>query len=345
MSIRSRLAIRTRFRAIAQRIRPPEPRPLILMYHRITDDPLDFWDIAVSPARFDEHLDVLRRTRRPLPLDNFVRDLRAGSLPANAVALTFDDGYVDNLLAAKPRLAAADVPATVYITTGFVGETAALWWDELARRILVEDGPSTFELAVSGKRMSFDIGGEPPVSGTTGLPWSARRWQKVPRRRAAIKSIWENIRGLSDAERELVMDQLRLIFPERHYQAWTGRVMTKAEVCSLVADGLVTIGAHTLTHPVLPDLEPDACQREIKESKRVCEALIGAPVKSFAYPYGDFNTAAHRAVSSSGFTFACSTLRAPVNPASDIFTLPRIHISDFNGDIFERTLRSVSALD
>src|SRR5712692_6463733 len=129
MGIRSRLRIRTRLRSFAYRIWPPEPKPLILTYHRIADEPVDFFRLAVSPARFEEQLDVLRRTRHPLPLAQFVRDLVSGKLPPNAVALTLDDGYLDNLEAGKPRLAAADVPATVFLATGFVNRPERLWWD------------------------------------------------------------------------------------------------------------------------------------------------------------------------------------------------------------------------
>jgi peptidoglycan/xylan/chitin deacetylase (PgdA/CDA1 family) len=126
------------------------------MYHRIADDPVDHWRLAVSPARFEEQLHVLRRTRNPLPLVNFVRHLMARTLPANAVALTFNDGYVDNLVAGKPRLAAADVPATVFLATGYVDRPVGFWWDELARLILLETGPVSFDLVVRGESMHFD---------------------------------------------------------------------------------------------------------------------------------------------------------------------------------------------
>ena len=132
MTIRSRLRIRTRFRSAVHRFWPPKPKPLILMYHRIADEPIDYWGLAVSPVRFEEHLRVLRRTRHPLPLAEFFRKLIAGTLPQTAVALTFDDGYVDNLVAGKPRLAAADVPATVFLTTGYLDRLEPFWWDELA---------------------------------------------------------------------------------------------------------------------------------------------------------------------------------------------------------------------
>lgn len=339
MNIRGRLRVRTRLRSIAHRIWPPEPKPLILMYHRIADDPFDHWGLCVSPARFEQQLEVLRRTRHPLPLTDFVRDLMAGSLPADAVALTFDDGYVDNLVAGKPRLVAADVPATVYVTTGFVDRPNGFWWDELARLILLENGRRSFELVVRGEMMHFDIGTEAPAreDGTT-CPGPLKR------RRAAITAIRRSIRHLASEERELIMAELRSVFVRPNHRAWSNRVMTGAEVRELVVDGLVTIGAHTVTHPVLAGLDTVACHREITESKFACEALTGAPVESFAYPYGDFDAKAREAVKTAGFSFACSVQHGPTFATSDVFALPRIHVSNWDGDTFEQALRSASAI-
>jgi peptidoglycan/xylan/chitin deacetylase (PgdA/CDA1 family) len=310
------------------------------MYHRIADDPVDYWGLAVSPINFGEHLDVLRRTRHPLPLDDFVRDLKAGSLPANAVALTFDDGYIDNLVAGKPRLAVADVPATVYLTTGFVDGVGGFWWDELARRILLEGGPPSFELTVRGEAMRFNIGRTALFRKNASLEGDSSE-----KRKAAITAIWRIIRRLDDAERKLVMDQVRSIFSGPNYHAWSDRVMTGAEVRELVAGGLVTLGAHTITHPTLSGLSVDACNREIVESKLACEELIGRPVRSFAYPYGDFDSSAREAVKTAGFTCACSTRRGPAFATSDVFALPRIQVHNWNGDTFERALRSASAIN
>jgi peptidoglycan/xylan/chitin deacetylase (PgdA/CDA1 family) len=118
--------------------------------------------------------------------------------------------------------------------------------------------------------------------------------------------------------------------------------MTSMEVRTLVADGLVTIGAHTVTHPALAGLGAAACRREIIESKVVCEALVGAPVTSFAYPYGDFDAMARDEVKTAGFAFACSMRRGPAFATSDVFALPRIHVHNWDGDAFERALQSAS---
>lgn len=81
----------------------------------------------MTPERFADQLKVLKSFRRPLSMDVLVDDLEKGCLDRRAVALTFDDGYIDNLTSAKPLLEAARVPATVFLTTGRLGATEPFW--------------------------------------------------------------------------------------------------------------------------------------------------------------------------------------------------------------------------
>lgn len=322
---------------IMRRLRPPEPMPLILMYHSVADEPVDPWGLAVSPAHLEEQLEVVRRTRHPLPLTDFVRGLTAGSLPAHAVALTFDDGYTDNLLAGKPRLAAADVPATVFLATGYLGQPGEFWWDELARLVLLERGPQSLDVAVRGGAMHFEFGTDPPARGNDAWrAWSAPQ----TRRQKAYLAIWRVLRPLGDEERQGVMAQLRSSFSDSDPHHARGRAMTREEARALVTGGLVTIGAHTITHPQLTSLAAGARRREIFDSKAACEALIGAPVPGFAYPYGDHDDEVRSAVVGAGFIYACSTRHGPIIPRSDVLALPRVHVLDWDGDAFERALRS-----
>ena len=272
------MRLRNRLRSVIHRMWPPKPRPLILGYHRIVDDPVDHWQLAVSPAHFEEQLEVLCRTRYPIPLTDFFRDLVAGTLRSDAVSLTFDDGYVDNLLAGKPRLAKASVPATVFLVTGYLDRPGEFWWDELARLILRGNGPSSIELVVGGKPIHFDVGAGSLPSEALGA--------STTRRRMALRAIWQALRRLEDEERGSVMRTLRSMFASTNHEACRGRAMTSEEVKTLVSDGLVAIGSHTVTHPLLSELGAAACRREISESKLTCEKLVGASVASFAYPFG-----------------------------------------------------------
>src|SRR6266849_6427953 len=334
------MRFRRTFDALVRRIRPPEPRPLILMYHRIANELADPRGLAISPAHFHKQLRVLRRTRRPVPLAEFVRNLAAGTLHPSAVAVTFDDGYADNLLAARPRLAATDVPATIFLATGFLDRQGEFWWDELAGLFLLRDVPRSFELVVRGRAMHFDFGADPPGRDTEG--W--RAWSvALTRRQAAYVAVWDSLRRLEEEEREALMIEDRTKMSKQDRSPGSGRPMTGAEVGALVTDGLATIGAHTLSHPLLTGLPTEVRRFEILASKAACEALSGGPVAAFAYPYGDLDAEARAAVAGAGFACGCATTNGPATAASNIFALPRIQVLDWDGDAFERALRSASA--
>jgi len=306
------------------------------MYHRIAEELIDPWELAVAPTRFEEQLEVLRRTRRPLRLTDFISGLMDGSLPPNAVAVTFDDGYIDNLHAARPLLAAADVPATVFLVSDYLGRSERFWWDELTKLILSEGEPRSIELEVRGIKMRFKLEG-------IGAAWRASSGPVSARQRAYLE-IWQTLRTLEDDERRTIIRDMQKAFaiPDLLWKAARDRPMTSDEVRFLANDGLVTIGAHTATHPALTTLPDVALCREIVKSKATCEALADAKVIAFAYPYGDFDNNVRKAVRAAGFSCACSTRSGPVHFASDLLALPRLQVKNWQGDAFEYQLRSAS---
>ena len=83
--------------------------------------------LCVAPGRFAEHMAVLRNNYNPVPLSQICQ----WDFSKNTVVVTFDDGYVDNLLWAKPILERFDIPATIFVTTGYVEDKRPFWWDEL----------------------------------------------------------------------------------------------------------------------------------------------------------------------------------------------------------------------
>lgn len=103
------------------------PGALILGYHRVADLQSDPHGLAVSVEHFAQQLEVLQRLAQPLPLAQLVAHLKAGTLPPRAVALTFDDGYADVLYQALPLLERYEIPATLFVVTGCLGEP--FWWE------------------------------------------------------------------------------------------------------------------------------------------------------------------------------------------------------------------------
>jgi len=120
---------------IASRLLQGEPGVAVLLYHRVV--PVvkdDRFSLQVSEENFREQMRWLKSRYPVLPLDRAIGDLERGTLPErHVVSLTFDDGYRDNLTRALPILEELDLPATFFISTGFVMSGKPFWWDRLAR--------------------------------------------------------------------------------------------------------------------------------------------------------------------------------------------------------------------
>ncbi len=305
------------------------------MYHRIAAPAVDPWGLAVRPDHFEEHVNILRRTRRPLLMSEFFDRLDRGALPDDAVAVTFDDGYVDNLCEAKPRLEAEGVPATIFVTTGALGQRTEYWWDELARLILLRRAAVDCQLTIAGElcRLAFANA----VTTESSRAW--RAWEP-PRsaRETSYLDVWRRLRVVSADERASVMGRLRTLL-DAAAPDLQDLPLSAAQVTEAAAGGQVEIGAHTVTHPVLPSLDAAERRRELLDSRRDCERLVAAAVAGFAYPYGSLDAECRSAVQECGFGWACSTESRSVPLLNfDRFALPRVMVHDWPGAAFARAL-------
>lgn len=226
------------------------------------------------------------------------------------VALTFDDGYRDNVEHAWPVLAKHGAPWTLFVTTGFADRTARLWWLELEEAIRVlpaislslPDGPFTARTARdSDKRRAFEA-----------LYWRLREQPE-----AILLS------AISDLAAQAGIDPAALV--ERECLPWeTLRALAGAPG--------VTIGAHTLSHPMLAKHDKAFARREIAESKARLEAELGVPIRHFAYPVGDPTSAGPRDFALAGEAgFASAVTTRPghlfVEHATHPHALPRVSLN------------------
>jgi peptidoglycan/xylan/chitin deacetylase (PgdA/CDA1 family) len=320
---------------LRRRIRAAAPRPLILMYHRVANPPVDPWGLAVHPDRFYEHLTVLRRSRRVLPMSELVTRLERRTLSNDTVAITFDDGYVDNLLEAKPRLAAAGVPAMLFVTTGAIGQQTEYWWDELARGILLRRSALDLEIVIAGEpcRMEF------PQSDGTSSAWHACEEPRTARE-VTYLAVWRRLRTVSAPERDAALHRLRELLDPPPPDP-KDLPMTATQVAELAAGGLFEIGGHTVTHPVLPTLSPEERRHEILCGKLACERLVKQLITGFAYPHGAVDADSRAAVQECGFAWACATGSPPVPDRDyDRYALPRLAVLDWDAHAFERALQA-----
>jgi peptidoglycan/xylan/chitin deacetylase (PgdA/CDA1 family) len=330
-------------RAVARARAWLSPPAIVLMYHRVSLVRRDPWQLAVTPAHFDQHLEVVRRLGRPLAVRDLTRTLSSGRAPRRAIAITLDDGYADNLLQARPLLERHDVPATMFVAAGCLGRPA-FWWDELERVILTPvDLPPHLRLIVRGETHACDLGGGrryPLDAQSNDVGWQASTEPPTERHRLFL-TLYRLLRPLPDPERRQALADLG---------AWAGvpspdtspaRPLTVPEIRRLAADGLVEVGAHTLTHPQLSALDREAQRSEIRGSRLALEEMTDGGVVSFAYPYGarsDYTPETVTLVKEAGFSGACATVPGPVRRNTTRFELPRFHVEDCDGDGLARRL-------
>jgi peptidoglycan/xylan/chitin deacetylase (PgdA/CDA1 family) len=336
-------------RRAASRLVTPGGRAVILLYHRIADGEADPYGLCVSPEHFAEHLQVMRDVGRPMSLRELARGLREGTLADRAVCVTFDDAYADNLYVAKPVLERHGVPATVFATTGPAGRAREFWWDELERAFLsarrVED---RLELDIGGRPRTWDLGGDGRNGGgraaqaAPNAGWHLLDEPAPSPRHAAFREVYDLLQPLEPEARSAALDRLL---------SWAGldpsdvrpsrRALEPRELVDLARGELVEIGAHTVTHSVLP-LQPREVQREeVARSKADVEAWLGgtAAVDGFTYPYGRYDESSVAAAQAAGFAYACSGDYQPVFRSSNLYLLPRVEVRDMDGDTLAERIR------
>jgi hypothetical protein len=170
---------------------PAGDRGLVLLYNRVASVDVDPWSITVTPARFAEHLRVLQGTFQPVLLGELAQALEHPTNGRPPVAITFDDGYADNLHAALLLLEQNGITATFFITTSGITQHAEYWWDTLEGPWLWPDTlPATLQLTVAGQSHEWQLGDGPIIPklhetptgiGGPGRPHQRRATQLLQR--------------------------------------------------------------------------------------------------------------------------------------------------------------------
>lgn len=279
----------------------PRARLSILIFHRVLAQPDPLLEDVPDAAVFESYMRWVRDWFNVLPLAEAVARLRNGTLPARALAITFDDGYADNAKIAAPILRRLGLPATFFVATGFLGGEN-MWNDRV-----IEAVRRCREPHLELKELSLDI----------------LRLGSIAERRAAIDRILQAVKYLP---RESRGETVRRIEHLCSAPDAPRLMMTPAQVARLAADGF-DIGGHTVTHPILSRLRLDEARAEIAKGKEALEAIIGRRVTLFAYPNGvpgkDYTAEHVRLVKECGFAAAVSTAWGAADRRCDPFQLPR----------------------
>lgn len=317
------------------------PKALVLMYHRIAPPEQDVWDIAVSPEKFEEQLKVLQKKYRVLPLQTLVAQASRHTLKRNSIAITFDDGYADNFLTALPLLQKYQLPATFFICSGNIGENKEFWWDELEKIFLLSPALPAILPSSHQNEQTLSLAGEEHLTEELRQKhqsWKAGEQEPVSLRSAAFFALWQALKPLPHPEQQKQLVALR---------QWAGislsgrtdfRSVTAAELQQLSQHPLVTIGAHTVTHPALAAHSLEYQTREMRQNKLYLEKTISKPVTLLTYPYGNYNHTTLEAAQKNEFAAAFTTQAQPVTSRSTPLQLGRFQVTNQGSQAFEKAL-------
>ena len=292
------------YRLAANRLSPAGPgaKLSILIFHRVLAETDPLFPSEATLQSFDWQMALVKSLFNVLPLPEAVSRLSAGTLPARAAAITFDDGYADNYTHALPLLQKHGLHATFFIATAYLDG------GRMFNDTVIESVRNT-QLA------HLDLGDMQLGSYELG---------SIAAKRHAIRQILPKIKYLLPDEREATAAQVAARAEVENLP--NDLMMTSGQLKSLHAAGM-EIGGHTHRHPILAKLDREAAQKEIATGKAMLEGLLGSRVSMFAYPNGkpgtDYLPEQASIVRELGFDAAVSTSHGVSTRNSDSYQLAR----------------------
>ena len=303
---------------IASRFRPPAAA--ILAYHSVQDNPEDYAKtIGVnnihSTLVFASQMELVARKFHPVTVDDILLFLRGEKqLPPRSVAVTFDDGYLDNFELVAPVLERYGIRGAFYVMVDAIGSAVLPWFIRLRHafwttRLKTWRGP--------GNGTVFALG-------------------NLDGRRVAFLAACCHCAKLVGVAQEQLLRSIERDLEAAPVKA--GKIMMGwDELCRLCAAGHI-IGSHTLCHPNVAFIRPEEALHEFTESKRRLQAHLGVEVRHFSYPHPvlDPNYTEETAIMSreAGFESGVTTVNAPVDRGQNAWSLPRLytlkHPDDFH---------------
>lgn len=282
----------------------------ILMYHRVlpTDScaayPLQ--SLVISEGVFRRQMQWLAESCRVLPVREALRALKdAESFERPLVSVTFDDGYADNAELAAPILEANGLRGTFFVTSGFVESGEPMWFDRAADAWgrLGNEGRQALAGQLRGMTPALESpDGEPDIRW-----WMEGLKRTEPARRMdLVRQAETSAEGEIDAE---------LYCP-----------MTREQLAALHERGH-EIASHTVTHPILPQLDDNDLREELERSAAQLSEWTGSEVAGVCYPNGDFDPRVAEAAAAANYAYACTTRAGLNKPGVNAMRLARLPIT------------------
>lgn len=283
---------------------------IVLFYHRFYEDGNNHKLLpSLNIKEFEREIIHLRRLYRLVSMDEMAGKIsEKESFREPYIAITIDDGYLDNYSFGYKVLRRCNVPALIYLTTGLIGTAKGLWVDEIEYALI----------NARVKSVCFEeLFGDSVINVST-----------IDGRRNLEKMLYSALVKLDNSKRQDLINKLiEILNVDVSGINKRPRVMLNWEEIGEMSRNGIDFGAHTISHPFLPSMAMEDAKKEIKESKEAIEEYLGKPVRHFAIPNGkldDFNEELRDLCKEVGFETVVTTEFGAVDPASNRYELKRI---------------------
>ena len=297
----------------------PRPDFTILMYHQVLDAEHSGEDhlpsgMATLENTFDKQMAYLRHHCNVISLDELAGCLRDHkSLPARSVVITFDDGWRDNYIFAFPILKKHDLPATIFLSSDYIG-TSKMFWFHLVNFIRRAG-------ALTSQKMAEILNGFEQIS--------------PEEKRAIVESLTcadafiEELKRIKPHIRERIIVEMIKESDSQIGQLGKRRWILDWDEVGEMRESRISFGSHARSHRILTHLDLDDIKNELTESKKAIEEKTKKPASHFTYPNGDYNSPIKELVRETGYLCACTAERTgDRRDEIDLFALPRMGIHE-----------------
>ena len=292
----------------------------ILAYHRIANYGLDYqFDehlISATPEEFEWQISYLKSNYNIVSFKDVIQTLaKHGELPQRAVIVTFDDGFYDNYEIAYPLLIKYKVPATFFITTGYINKRHLFWFDQCAYICKKISTKLVLYGAKHNKLYTID--------------------NRITKCGDPAYQLLKIMKQISNIDRLSVIDQLNKYMVNNNLvidsDDQLNLPMSWENIIEMHKSGQIEIGSHTVSHPILSRLSNEEITYELSHSKLEIEDHLGAVCTTLAYPVGgedDINDFVIQEAERLGYKMASSYIKGGnnLNYDSNFYKLNRIHI-------------------
>ena len=277
----------------------------VLLYHRV-DACRDPYSSAIPAHVFDAQMSYLANNFNVMSLSQLLDRVEQGiGVEPRTLAITFDDGYRDNYTYAHPILEKYNLPATLFVATGYTDTFRRMWNDRIADAIQHTDR-GFVTVTLPAETLTLRLDSERSKHGTMLL-------------------VLEKLKSLPESAKQRVVDD---IVQQAGCTKTPGdRLMLNWAELREMAASIWEIGSHTVEHRILTKTSPAAAERELRTSKEALEEHLQIPITLLAYPNGkedDFSQSVKGLAQSAGYRAALTTVSELNGEGFEPFEIRRI---------------------